>query len=482
MKLKGLLVLALLCVALSLQVSANSYLYNAEGNSVSAPDAFTISEVHDGFFDAVGKLKNPSDIYVTQNGDIAIADTGNDRVVIFDKSWRHKRTIQQLIQDGNNEAHTLMSPKGVFIDKHGIVYVADTGNNRVIAIDEQDVIIREMTQENVPAINENMQFNPEKVVVDTDGNVYVVDRAVYQGIMQYDYDGKFAGFYAPNEVEVTAGVLFVEMWKNLLGQDNADALKKSLPLPYTNLYIDQENFVYTTATGVPVGSELKRLNALGINVFRTVDSKICPYGDLELSYSNDSVISSRFVDVHADQNGLVGIVDERQGRIFVYNQGVDLVAIMDTGIRSITAIDKIGEDYLVLDGDRGSVSVMAPTPYMMDGIEALSYYNKGEYTNSVSMWQDILGQNAHLDVAYRSIGRAYFQTGNSRLALNMLKKGDDPYFYSLALKDYRKEFVRENFVWLLLTAIVILVGMIIGLKHLRRWLSADNRRTGCNHV
>lgn len=54
--------------------------------------------------------------------------------------------------------------------------------------------------------------------------------------------------------------------------------------------------------------------------------------------------------------------------------------------------------------------------------------------------------------------------------MEMLKKGDDPYFYSMALKDYRKEFVRRHFVWLLLGAAAGLTLFIFLIKKAHRWM------------
>ena len=84
--------------------------------------------------------------------------------------------------------------------------------------------------------------------------------------------------------------------------------------------------------------------------------------------------------------------------------------------------------------------------------------------------QEILRENSHLSIAYKSIGRAYFQQGDSAAAMEMLKKGDDPYFYSMALKDYRKEFVRRHFVWLLLGAAAGLTLFIFLIKKAHRWM------------
>ena len=58
----------------------------------------------------------------------------------------------------------------------------------------------------------------------------------------------------------------------------------------------------------------------------------------------------------------------------------------------------------------------------------------------------------------------------------MLKKGDDPYFYSMALKEYRKEFVRRYFVFLILGGAAVLTGLVFLLRRLRRWMLSGKER------
>lgn len=470
-----------MCLAalMSLSVAADSYLYDTKGNITAAPDAYTITAKYDGDFSGAGKLNQPSDIFVGSNGDIAIADTGNNRVLIFDRNWKCKRIIQTVTLDG--EAQTLNEPRGVFIHSDGLVYIAETGSGRIIAVDSANVVAREMTREGVAAVNENMAYHPEKVVVDTDGNVFVVDRTLYQGIVQYDSNDAFLKLYAPNEVTVTAEILFLKMWKELFNDERNDALVKTLPSPYSNLYIDSENFVYTAAYGVSIGDELKRLNTTGVNILKSADvqSNLRTFGDLEITYNDNQAVTSQFIDVHADQNGLICGADEVRGRLFLYNRDCDLIAVMDSGAQKLVAIDKLGDDYLALDSESGGVIVLSPTAYMHDVLEALQYYDNGLYTESVALWETVLQQNANFQIAYRGIGRACFQAGDNEKAIDMLKKGGDPYFYSLSMKDYRREFVRENFVWLLLGALAAATLLYFVIKLARHWMLKGKEGVQC---
>ena len=137
------------------------------------------------------------------------------------------------------------------------------------------------------------------------------------------------------------------------------------------------------------------------------------------------------------------------------------------------AVEKLGERYLVLDMATDSLNVYAPTAYMHDVLDALSDYNAGYYAQSVDKWEMVLQQNANYVLAYRSIGRAYLQKGDYEGAMEMLQKGDDQYFYSMALKEFRKVYLRKNLWWLAVVTIGGLTALSMTVKHLRKWMLSE---------
>lgn len=467
--------------AVSFSVCAESYLYDLKDKSVAVPDAYSVQRIYTGEDFGAGSLHLPEDMFVDKNNNVYIADTGNDRILVLDQDFRLQREIKEVVTDG--ESSLLRTPKGVFVTE-GLVYIADTGNSRIIAVDENNKVVRLLTNEGLFAVNKNIAFSPEKVAVDRDGGVFVVDRAIYQGIVQYSSDGQFVGFFAPNEVAVTAETVLLNLWKNLLGDEQVNDMEKNLPAPYSNVYIGADGFIYTVSEDVSDSRAIKRLNALGKNILQSAGESAEKFGDLETSYTDGEETTSRFVDVHVDTDGIFCGADNLRGRLFLYDQNGSLLAVFGGSgeykgsFRNLTAVEKLGDDYLALDGGKNSITVFEPTDYMRQVRNALGYYNQGLYRESVSMWESVLQQNNYFPIAFRSIGRAYLQDGQYKKAMNMLKEGGDLYFYSLAFKEYRKEFVRKYFVWILLGAVAGLVGLVWGVKHLRHWIlhGADKKQ------
>lgn len=473
-----LMALLVVVILIAPKAQADSYLYDLNDRSVTTPDTYLVLRVYAGNDLGVGAMSSPQDLFVDRDGQVYISDMGNNRILQFDNNFKHIRTITEVMLDG--KPTLLNQPKGVFA-ANGLVYICDTGNARVLVVDEQSKVVRKMTREGFFAVNKSIAFRPEKVAADSDGNVFVVDRSIYQGIVQYNIEGKFVNFFAPNKVDVTASVVLSQMWKNLFSSQQVDSMERNLPNPYNNVYISPGNFLYTAAMDVSVGQELKCLNALGKNILKSTEMTEHIFGDREITFNKDKAMLSRFVDVHVDKSGIMCGADNFQGRLFLYDQNSSLIGLFggsgsykDT-FRNLTAVDKLGDNYLVLDGEKNSLTLFKPTAYIKQVRDALDYYNQGLYRESVVLWEEVLKKNSHFSIAYRSIGRAYLQEGKYKEAMSMLKTGGDTYFYSLAFKEYRKNLTRKYFVWIILGTAVFIWGFFYLIRRIRCWILANSK-------
>ncbi len=472
---KRLLITAVvLCLLSGLSVSALStsldYQYDEQQQSVAGPATFEFDQVLYGNTIGTGALDTPADLYV--DGDkIYIADAGNDRVLVLDSNYRLIREIKEVKStDGKN---MLYNPNGVFV-REGLLYICDTNNARVIAIDETNTVVLNIAAEGLVSVNENFVFKPEKVAVDSSGNVLVVSSSIYQGILRFSPDGEFKTFYAPNQVPASAETFINAILKLLMTDAQKESLQKQLPSPYNNLYIDDEDFVFTTAAGVGAGQDVKCLNSAGSNIleYSSIGSADAKYGDYEAKYRKTA-----FVDIHADEDGYMLVAEQNSNKLFLYDSECNLVAI--TGgfgeekgqFRRISAVEKFGANYLVLDSAANTLTVMKPTEYLAKLKNAMQYYHEGKYTESEQVWLDLLEENSNLPLAYCSLGRAQYHLGNYRSAMDYLEQGGDTYFYSLAKYEYRKEVVDAYFGWLLLGGVAVCVAAVFLFKWIHKKLS-----------
>lgn len=128
-KLKSILLLpmlALLALQLPMTASANqatSYTYAADEdkNWERTQDAYlpdkTVTELG---------LSSPEDLFIDEDNMLYIADTGNKRVIKYD--------IGQGQVAGILESGEMTGPRGVYVTENGDIYVADTGAKAVLIL------------------------------------------------------------------------------------------------------------------------------------------------------------------------------------------------------------------------------------------------------------------------------------------------------------------------------------------------------------
>ena len=105
-------------------------------------------------------------------------------------------------------------PSGVYVDPNtDLLYVADTDNARVLALDENlTMVIRVDRPYQKGVVADDFVFAPTKVVVDNGGRIFVVSENTYEGLMQFDSKGQFLGFVGANKVSISPIEYF---WKRI---------------------------------------------------------------------------------------------------------------------------------------------------------------------------------------------------------------------------------------------------------------------------
>lgn len=448
------------------------YQYDENNHSIPGPVTYDASSRIYGTDLGVGMFDEPSDLFIDENNNMYVADSGNNRILIFNDNWELLREISEI--SSPDEVSKLSGPKGVFA-QNGIVYICDTENSRVIAVNEKNEVIRLIRGEGLVSVNEKFVFKPEKLVVDSNDNILVSSSAVYQGIMRFNPEDEFKSFFAPNQVETSFGTFINSLLKSWFTDTQKESLRKNLPSPYSNLYISEGDFIYTTAENVATGQDMKCLNSSGSNIleYSSVAAGSEKYGDYETKYRQNA-----FVDIHCDDNGYMLVADKNTQKLFLYDSECNLLSAFG-GIGnekkhfvSISSVEKLYDDYLILDSETDSITIMSPTEYIKKVMVAMDYYHKGEYSKSEGIWVELLEKNSNFPFAYRSLGRAQYHIGNYKKAMEYLEMGGDTYFYSLALNGYRKEFVQNNFLVLIISAVVLIVGFAYLVKFIKKKLIA----------
>ena len=148
-----------------------------------------------------GNLLEPRDLFVTSDRLIYVLDSGNRRIVVLDEHLQLLRTIQDFTNEGKNRI-SLLIPQGIFVTDDKQIYVADTGNNRIVHLDDTGNVVKIIDNPQSELLLSTLCSQPAKVVVDHAGRVYTLLIGVFDGFMEFNSDGTFSSFYGANRVQV----------------------------------------------------------------------------------------------------------------------------------------------------------------------------------------------------------------------------------------------------------------------------------------
>ncbi len=436
---------------------APSYNYSYWGDSISAPDAYKPTTLVNGEDLGIGPFIEPSDIHVTEDQMIYVVDSGNNRVVMLNHRFQLIDTVASF--DNNGKKDQLSNPQGIFVTKEKQIFIADTGNNRIVQLDQNYQLVTIIEQPSSDLLKDDFVFQPLRVVVDNAGRVYTMAEGVFDGFMEFNVNGEFNTFIGANRVQVDPIEL---LWKRLSTQAQRSQMVMFIPTEFTNLDINEEGFIYAT-NGDNSSDKIKKLNARGTDILRR-EGYFDPIGDIR--YPID-IGPSRLIDIDVSDSEMYSVLDSKRGRIFTYNNDGHLMYVFG-GIgnrrglfHTPVAIERVSEQFLVLDKALGEITVFKATNYGHMINQAVRSYYEGDEESAYHFFKEVIEMNANLEFAYAGIGKALLRQGDYKGAMENFKKSLDQKNYSKAFLLYRKEVLKDYFPTILTTILVAVIGLFV---------------------
>lgn len=513
-KLKVLLGLAVCIVTVvisllpSYAAAYSTYTYSIDGTQLASPDAYTPQKVYDsealGVISATGyAIGEPVDLVVDDNGNIYICDvTGKKgdeekkhRILVFDRYFRYLYSIESFTNQ-TGATDSLNNPGGLCVNGD-LIFIADTGNKRIIVLDRQNegraepTFKCEIKEPDADVLPENHIYTP--VAVASDGNtVYIVSSTTTMGIIAMDMDGEFKGFIGAQKVSANAFEMF---WRNFQTAEQRAKSKKNIPTEYNNIVIDENGFIYATITfssdqqsaqqkaitsrsTASTYAPVKKLNTNGDDVMSRTGF-YPPSGEVKVSTSSKGSSTSKvgpstIIDVAIGPAKTWSIIDEKRSRIFTYdNDGNLLFAFGDEGeqlgnIKSIEAIAYQDSNMLVLDKGNCAVTLYSRTEYGDLLIAALQHDNDHLYELAVQDYENILRRNINFDTAYIGIAKTLYREGDYEGAMEQYSYAYNTSGYSNAFKMYRKEWVSKYIIVVPIVVAAVCIGLSLFFKYAAR--------------
>ncbi|HBE02334.1 MAG TPA: hypothetical protein DC049_07640, partial [Spirochaetia bacterium] len=247
-----------------------------------------------------GWFKNPESIACDYDGNVYIADTGNNRIQIFDSTGNFKSIITDL-----------KSPRGVYIvnknfapDRTEYILAADTGNNLIKkyylsgeyiggfnGLDNSAAFATEIHSE-----KNTLLVNPVKTAMDEYNRLVVLDEVKkghnsYNRVLRYDYYGNILTIFSNirpdnGEFKNSSGITFDRLRSHFLLGDSANKTIEKIKLTireYNDIIMPVANIRLT----------LER-NSQAHHVFdrkKSGKETLAIFGEASDAYFNEAIIS-----------------------------------------------------------------------------------------------------------------------------------------------------------------------------------------------
>lgn len=459
---RGLLLLAVVCLMLQLpmRASANqatSYTYAADENGywVRTQDAYlpdkTVTELG---------LSAPEDLFIDENNMLYIADTGNRRIVKYDITGG--KVAAELT---SNE---FTAPRGVFVTADGDIYVADSGAKAVLIFGADFELKNKLERPDAP-IFADTNYEPKRVAVDGGGNVYLIGEGVYNGVIQLAKTGEFLGYFAVNDADLT----FAQRLQQLIfTRAQLANLVDINPTVFANVFVDRSGIVYTATSGTNKNG-MKKHSTNGGNMFK---SNVWSYDTLTDLYVDDSGLIYT-----CSSEGYINIYSKNGEEIFSFGSYVTTVDIsgLFTSLPSI-AVDVDGNIWAV-DGSKGYLQSFKPTEYAQMVYTAMDLYEEGRYEEAMEKWNQVLKLNQMSILAHNGVGKAYLHAEDYEASLEHFKVANNKDFYSQSFWEVRNKWLQKWLGPILIIVVVLLViKKIVGIIDRKKGgrLAAVKKRAG----
>lgn len=382
-------------------------------------------------------LNNPGDMRLGPDGNLYIADTGNKRIVVITKSGELVRTI--------GDRKTFNNPTGVYVDDDLNVYVADERAETVFVINPDGEIIQQYTKPTHQLYGDSTRFRPNKVVLDKRGNLYVIATGNTNGIVQISPvgGGEFLGYYGANSSTIS---LLTRVRRVIFGSSSA-AVGNIVGVSATNLTIDDKGMVYTV-TQVGDSTSLRRLNVAGKDTMTP---------DFITTMNTAVSVNASGSVFTANANGMIMEYTSEGAMLFLFgasDQGEQRVGTF----QSVTGL-VVDDDYTiyVLDERLGSVQVLRPTEFADLVHSAFTLFQEGKYAESKGPWTQVLRMNSLFTYASTGLGEALYREGNYPEAMEAFRNGGYRMGYSDAYWEQRSNWLHSSLGGLLIGLVVIIV-------------------------
>lgn len=450
------------------------YNYDRWGEAIPSQAGYIADRAVSGYDLGAGAFDNPNDIFYDHNDIFYIADTNNNRIVAVNSDFDEVVEIYDRFKMPDGSETTLKKPMGIFVSaENDYMYIADNENSRVLISDRDGNVISEITKPVSEVYDQKRTFLPQRVIADKAGNVYVVLNNITTGAAMFNPQGEFTGFYGANRVQPTAEIIGNYFTNLFISEEKKARRARNIPTGITSFDIDGD-FIFTcTQSSTQTTDTVKKLNAAGNNIFANMDLS---FGDYTPMYdtSQNKVLQPAICDIDIAEDGNINVLDFTTGRIFQYDEDCNLLFITGTiakqvgGFDHVAALESKGENLYVVDSSKDTVTVFTETDFGKIVHKATRLHNDGYYEEALEPWYEVLKRDGNYRRAYIGVASALLRKGDYEGSMKYSELADSSRIYNKAFEGYRMNYLKKNFGFIALIVIVLSAVFVFVSKKLRK--------------
>ena len=449
------------------------YNYDRWNDPIPSQAGYTAERSVSGNDLGAGKMNSPSDIFYGADGLFYIVDSGNNRIIAVDENFTKAVKIYDsfIMPDGSETS--LKTPMGIFISADNNMYIADSENSRVLVSDTDGNIVKEITKPESEIFDQKRTFTPLRVIADKAGTVYVVLNNITTGVAMFAPDGEFMGFYGANRVQPTSEIISDHLAGLFMSEEKRARRVRNVPSGVTSFDIDGD-FIFTcTSSSTQTTDTVKKLNAAGNNIFANMELN---FGDYTPVYdtTRNKLLAPSIVDIDIAEDGNINCLDFTTGRIFQYDEDCNLLFITGTiakqvgGFDHAAALESHGDKLYVADSMKNTVTIFTETDFGAVVHKASALHNGGYYDEALEPWREVLRRDGNYRRANLGVALALLRQGDYQGAMKYAKLANAGSVYDKAFEGYRMELIRENFGTFVLAAAIIAAAAAIIRRKLKK--------------
>jgi len=458
----SLLITLIMCSCISGNVYAfapyKNYVPSYQYKTVMGPQAYLPSN-----FIAIQQsnqllMPNYTDMATDSNRNIYIIDKSNSILLIY----------KEVVID--SKVSPFKNPEGLFITPDDMLYIADTGNKRIIELTTDLNVKRVISEPKSELFSEDFVYQPIKLAVDNAKRIYVIAKNENRGLIEFDIDGKFSSFLGA--ALVTPSLTEI-IFKRFASKEMRERMKSFVPTEYNSITLDKDGFLMVTTDSLeadlivgainsrssdPRGTPIRKLNMTGVDILRRTGFRP-PVGDVSFNLNDGP---SKLCDIVAQNYGIYSVLDNKRCKVFTYDSDGNMLYVFGTKgdvegtTRNPVALCKFEDKMIVLDGQLGTITEYSLTQYgnMVNSLIAANY--DGKYQETIKLSRSLLQLNSNNDLAYDGIAKAAYREGNYIDAYDYAKLANDRLLASKSFK-----YVRKNAMSKYIGPIIILIFILI---------------------